>query len=393
MIVVGAGPAGSVAAYGLARSGFKTLLVERRREVGVPVQCGELLPTPQEMSDLFPNSPRAQRLVDVPSDIIVNRTRIMRLVSPRGRKYDFQLHANIVDRSRLDQYLARKAQDAGAKLVLRTRVTERDPNNIIDMRGPGGRTEAKARVVVGADGPRSLIAKSIGNRYDRPDVELSQTMSFTLADIETDPSIAEMYFGEHVAPGGYGWVIPRGFHEANVGLGVRAAFAAPERPLRDYLHTFVKKDPMVAPRMRGGRIIRRIGATVPVAGPVRHTWSENVVLVGDAAGHVMASNGGGIPTAMVGGELAAEAVAAHLERGTSLGQYEVAWRREMGRELETALSVLRVADEVMRSDAITEVCMRLAGSYFLEPMIRCRLPLAVDFAAKSFVKVLQIGVQ
>ncbi|MHA1216968.1 MAG: NAD(P)-binding protein, partial [Candidatus Thorarchaeota archaeon] len=82
VIVVGAGPAGSTVAAAVAKSGFSTLVVERRRVVGLPVQCGELLPTPREMADLFPNSPRAQRLADVPSDVIVNRTRTMRLVSP-----------------------------------------------------------------------------------------------------------------------------------------------------------------------------------------------------------------------------------------------------------------------------------------------------------------------
>ncbi|MCF2138382.1 MAG: NAD(P)/FAD-dependent oxidoreductase [Candidatus Thorarchaeota archaeon] len=387
--VVGAGPAGSTAALGIARSGLKTIVIERRTEIGVPVQCGELLPTPHEMKDLFPSAPRAQRLARVPSEVIVNKCKIMRLVSPSGHKYDFRLHANIVDRTRLDQHFARLAQNAGAEIVLQTRAVRRDPDNTLHLRGPKGSSKIKARVVVGADGPRSMVAQSIGNRYDNPSFELSQTMSFTLADVNTDPNVAEMYFGEHVAPGGYAWVIPRGSHEANVGLGVRGAFAAPDRPLRDYLHSFVKRDPLVAPRMRGGKIVRRIGATVPVAGPVERTWSDNVVLVGDAAGHVMASNGGGIPTAMVGGELAAEAVVAHLEKRTSLRLYEQAWKQEMGRELETALAVLRVADQVMRADAITEVCMRLAGSYFLEPLIRCRLPLAVEFASKTLVKTLQ----
>lgn len=389
VIVVGAGPAGSTTAIELARRGLKTLMVERRKVVGVPVQCGELLPTPREMKDLFPNAPRAQRLVDVPKEVIVNRTKIMRLVSPRGQQYDFRLHTNIIDREKFDQHLARRAQDNGAELWTRSRVTRRDPDNTLHIVRPDGKVEVRGKVVVGADGPRSLIARSIGNEYTRPDFELSQTMSYTFTEIETDPTVAEMFFGERVAPGGYAWVIPRGAHEANVGMGLRPYFAKPDKPLRNYLQYFVSKDPLVRPRMRGGKIIRRIGATVPVAGPVARTWTDNVLLVGDAAGHVMASNGGGIPTAMVGGELAALTIMRHFEHGESLATYERAWRREMGRELETALAVLRVADQVMRSDTITEVSMRLARSYFLEQLIRCRLPLAVSLAAKTFVNVLQ----
>jgi len=389
VIVVGAGPAGSTVAAAVAKSGFSTLVVERRRVVGLPVQCGELLPTPREMADLFPNSPRAQRLADVPSDVIVNRTRTMRLVSPKGRAYDFPLEASILDRTKFDQHLATRAQDYGAELLLATRATRRDPDNTVRLRGPAGMSEVRGTVVVGADGPLSLISRSIGNVYQRPDFQLSQAQSVTLTNIEIDSTIAEMYFGSSVAPGGYAWVIPRGPDEANIGMGFRPAFAEPSCGLRDHLRAFAYSHPLVAPRTRSGRPVRRVAATIPVSGPVRRTWADNVVLVGDAAGHVMASNGGGIPTAMVGGEIAAESIVAFLENGVPLSSYENGWRREMGRELESALAVLRVADEVMLSDTVTEICMRLAGSFFLEPLIRCRLPGPVSLAARTLVPVLQ----
>ena len=124
-----------------------------------------------------------------------------------------------------------------------------------------------------------------------------------------------------------------------------------------------------------------------MAGPVGHSYSDNVVLVGDAAGHVMASNGGGIPQALGGGYIAGHVVASHLEKGTELSVYERIWRNEFGHELDTALSILRIADSIMTSDPLTNVCMRLAGRQFLEPLIRCRLPLPVEFVSKTFVRV------
>jgi flavin-dependent dehydrogenase len=197
-----------------------------------------------------------------------------------------------------------------------------------------------------------------------------------------------MYFGKQVAPGGYAWIIPKGDDIANIGFGMRRPFGAPEVPLKQYLRRFIQSHPLVSPRTKKSTIVSRVGAIIPVGGPVDRTYSKNAVLVGDAAGHVMASNGGGIPTALVGGEIAGEAVVSHLTDGASLGIYEETWSKEIGKELYTALRILRIADQVMPSDRITDQCMRLAGPRYLKHLIRCRLPVPVDFASRTLVKVL-----
>ncbi len=138
------------------------------------------------------------------------------------------------------------------------------------------------------------------------------------------------------------------------------------------------------------RTLSRIAALIPVGGPVSRSWSEHAILAGDAAGHVMACNGGGIPSALIDGEIAGQAAVRHISEGIPLSSYETTWRKEIGSELRTALMILRVADQVMPSDKVTEICMHLARSHFLESLIRCRLPLSVDVAAKTLVKVLKV---
>ncbi len=389
VVVVGAGPAGATVAAGTAGRGLSTILLERRRALGEPVLCGELLPTPSEMGDLFPRSPRGVRLTDVPRHLILDRTRTIRLISPRGRRYEFRFSANIIDRARFDPFLVTVAEDAGAELRLCNTVVRRNRDNTVLVRTPDGISEIRGRVVVGADGPVSVVARSIGVEYKDPSSQLSQSASVTLADVDTDVSVVEMFFGSSVAPGGYAWVIPRGPSEANVGLGLRPAFAAPGVPPRRYLHRFILSHTFVARRLRGGRVVRQIGALIPVDGPVERTYSdEGVLLVGDAAGHVMASNGGGIPTALIGGEIAAESIVNHLEFGTPLSAYEKGWKQEFGRELYTALSIRHIADKAMTTDAVTEVTMRLAGTRLLEQLIRCRLPLPVDIASRTLLRAL-----
>jgi digeranylgeranylglycerophospholipid reductase len=385
--VVGSGPAGSTTARVVSENGLRTLMIDRRRNVGIPVQCGELIPTPREVKNLFPSSTRMPRAVHVPEKFVSNRTTAIRLVSPKGKTFEFPFEANIVDRAAFDQHLAEKAEDAGVEILLNTKLLKRTMDNSLVWKSKSQQNETKAKVVVGADGSRSTIAKSLGTSFIHDESDLSPSLQYVMDDSDVDPSVVEMYFGS-VAPGGYAWIIPKGDRGVNVGFGIRRALAQDDTPLREYLQRFVYRNPHVTPLLKGAKIVSRVGATIPVGGPLKRTWTPNTLLVGDAAGHVMASNGGGIPAALCGGIIAGETIANHLSTGSSLSQYEEIWRAEFGTELETALRVLRVADTVMPSDTITDICMRLAGVRFLEPLIRCRLPLIVDFASKTLVRVL-----
>jgi digeranylgeranylglycerophospholipid reductase len=322
----------------------------------------------------------------MPKEFITNRTRLIRLISPNGRTFEFPFEANIVDRSRFDRELAQNAVDAGSEIQLRSTVLKRPSRNELVIKTENTKHTITARVIIGADGPKSVVARSMGPRFIHPESDLSPALQYVMSDVDVDPSVVEMYFGEKIAPGGYAWVIPKGDGLANIGFGMRRSVGGDATPLRRYLDRFVFA--LLAQKTGNARIIRRVGAIIPMGGPLHETWSHNAILVGDAAGHVMASNGGGIPTALCGGRIAGESVVRHLTENEPLSSYEQQWRAEFGQELETALRVLRVADVVMPSDIVTDLCMSLAGVRFLEPLIRCRLPLPVHIASKTLVKIL-----
>jgi digeranylgeranylglycerophospholipid reductase len=311
------------------------------------------------------------------------------LISPRNNAFEFNFSTNILDRAQFDQWLAERARNAGAEIRLQTNLLRRKSINELEVKDTSGKQTVKASVIVGADGPRSKVAQSIAANYRNLDRDMSAAAQYVMDNVDADSDVVEMYFGSSVAPGGYFWVIPKGEGSANLGLGLREQYRAAGIPPRTYLEKTVRSHPLISKQTRNARIGSRVGAFIPVGGPLVRTYGPRTVLVGDAAGHVMASNGGGIPTAMIGGEIAAEAVSDYLENRTALGEYESSWKTEMGTELGTALSVLRIADRVMRSDPLTDQCMRLARARFLEPMIRCRLPLLVDLASKTFVRVLE----
>jgi digeranylgeranylglycerophospholipid reductase len=387
--VVGAGPAGSTAANVTAMSGLTTVMIERKRQVGIPVQCGELVPTPSEIRTLFPKSKRLRKLVDISKEFITNRTSKICLISPRGRRFEFPFQMNVVDRASYDKHLSTLALDAGAELRLASSVVRRTRTNRITIRSKGETYTLNASIVIGADGPSSVVSRSLGNIYQMPERDLSPALNYVMSGVNCNPDVVEMYFSTTIAPGGYCWIIPKGGNLANVGFGIRKHFVRPNASLTGYLHRFINHHPLASSLLSQGRIVSRVGAIIPVGGPVRRTNSSNAVLVGDAASHVMASNGGGIPPALCGGAIAGDTIVKHFQEGVPISNYTETWKKEIGTELESSLAVLRVADQVMISDLITEVCMRLAGVRFLEPLIRCKLPIPVDLASKTLVRILQ----
>ncbi|MBN2229127.1 MAG: geranylgeranyl reductase family protein [Candidatus Thorarchaeota archaeon] len=384
--VVGAGPAGSSAAAILSRKGFKVALFDRRAKIGVPVQCGELLPTPSEIRDIFPRSKYIPKLVDVRSEFVTNRTSQIMLISPDGHGVEFDFKTNIIDRAKYDSYLVEQACNASCELHLSSLVTGRSSANRLSVKTQSGSKEMQSTIVVGADGPNSLISKTIDNNYADIDRDLSLSLNYVMRGVDCDEEKVLMFFGRNIAPGGYFWIIPKGDSLANVGFGLRRSLSAPHVSLTSHMKHFITKNAIAAPMLRNAKIQSRVGALIPVAGSVDRSYSDSVVLVGDAAGHVMPSNGGGIPQALGDGYIAGHVISSHFEKGTELSFYEKIWRNEFGRQLDVALSVLRIADSVMVSDPLTNVCMRLAGRQFLEPLIRCRLPIPVEFISKTFVR-------
>ncbi len=372
-VIIGAGPAGLSTAGVIAKKGFRTLIVERKSRVGIPVLCGEFLPTVRELRDILPNSKRVDRVCDIHNSMVLNRCRHIVLVSPYGYEYEIPMRARVIDRAAFDQYLVERAVNAGAHLVTGTRLKERvDQNQVRLISGKTSRI-VNYTALVGADGPLSKVARCVPGLSQQGKNDLSTSIQYTIEGTGFDSDRIFMFFG-NMAPGGYAWVIPRGPSEANVGLGLRHSYAHPAKPLRDYLEHFIDNCLNESLGIRHSKIKRKISAFIPVNGPVPNTTADDALLVGDAASHVMSTNGGGIPTALIGGDIAGEAIANFFEEEAQLSNYEETWRREFGQELATGASLLSIAGIPMLSDCLTERAMRFFGRRILNDVIRCRIP-------------------
>jgi digeranylgeranylglycerophospholipid reductase len=200
------------------------------------------------------------------------------------------------------------------------------------------------------------VAKSLG--YERSN-DLCPAVTVQIkGDFEP---VSEMYFGS-VAPGGYAWVIPKK-GSANVGLGVANKFA--RMTVGEYFKKFLAFKGMEPDMPIYGKF-------VPMTGPIKHATKGRSLLVGDAAGHVMAVNGGGIPIAMITGRLAGRAVAMHVKNRAPLTDYEEMCRQQVYKPLYTAVHTKWLANTCFGSKWRLEQAMRFLGQRRINKLIRCK---------------------
>jgi digeranylgeranylglycerophospholipid reductase len=190
-----------------------------------------------------------------------------------------------------------------------------------------------------------------------------------------------MYMGTSTAPGGFGWIIPKSPDTANVGVGVRTRFMKSGRA-RDYLDHFVKAHPLASGKLRSGTVRTIMADVLPIGGAVSKTYSNRLLLVGDSAGMVMPTNGGGIPTAMVSGHIAGEVAALHVQRGELLSNYEARWQRAIGRELTASTRMRRFADFFMRHDRLLDWAMRILNTSGVKKVVTCKVPSGLDLVMR-----------
>jgi digeranylgeranylglycerophospholipid reductase len=342
VVVVGAGPAGSMTARSAAEGGVGVLLLEEHPQVGMPVHCAEGLST---------NGIRTSGLSLSP-DIISQEIKTVRVYAP-NRKYleisSSERSGYIINREIFDQRLADRAVESGAELLLQTKAIrvikeERVAGVLADQKGEP--VEIRARVVVGADGFTSVMRKTSGLGHWYPDV--CACAQFKLGGLKLEkPEVEEFYLGSNFAPGGYAWVFPKSREVANVGLGVRMIH---KKPALEYLKDFVKADP----RFREAKLILVSGGVTPVSGMVDQMTGEGIMLVGDAAGQLIPVTGAGVHAGMAAGKIAGEVAAKAVQKEDvsrkALIEYERRYAVEWGERIRRSRKAVEMLDKFSDND-------------------------------------------
>jgi flavin-dependent dehydrogenase len=235
--------------------------------------------------------------------------------------------AVIINRMRFDQYLAKRAVAEGVTLHTKTRVSkfERFPNGGVGLLVQDG-PRYKGEIIIDASGAGSRLPEQAGLRT--PDwTQLLPGLQYELTETKQQGDMVELFFGNHRAPGFFAWSIPTGDHSARVGLACRKGNV--KRLLDDLVKDYWPKS--VVDATKSGSVL--------VSGPVDKCWSENFLVVGDAAGQVKQTTGGGIVIGGYSGMLAGKAAASAAkspqdQRWKTLMQYDQDWRDKFASDLK-----------------------------------------------------------
>ena len=363
--VIGAGPAGAMAAQYAAKGGCRVALIERKERVGIPVRCGEAVGLKGFSAS-----------IDVEDKWILASVKKIRMISPCGIKVDMINPAKIgnnyvINREIMDEELVQRAIQAGAEYFSSTPILSVKQESHRFYNCVSSQKKFGASCVILADGVESRLARGLGWRtsLSMDDIESCAFCRVEHESITGDT--IEFHVGNRVAPGGFAWVFPRGEKRANIGLGVLGSNSSGGKA-RERLDSFINKN------FPGAVISNLHCGGAPVGRWLNPLVKNGVLIVGDAARQVNSLTGGGIAYALYAGRAAGETVAEGMIHGHlnyhHLKQYQKKWARYCGKQQ-------------LRSYALKTVLLKKNNDTFFDTVARSlsrELPEALSYRRVFF---------
>ena len=324
IIVVGAGPAGSMAARFAAEQTVSVLMLEKDRDVGYPVRCGEAV-----------NKKGVEEFIDSNEKWIAAKINKFSLNSPNGTEVviEFQETGYILERRIFDYELAKTASNAGTEILTRAYVNGLlfDSGKVSGVRYEfnGELMEAKAKIVIAADGVESRVGRWAGLETHCDFRDMECCVQITASNVNVNSDACYFYFGKDFASNGYFWIFPKGENVANIGLGV-SGLIGKKKSASSFLDSFMEK------KYPNASVLTKIAGGVPCSPTLKKISAPGIMLVGDAAHQVNPLSGGGITSGMIGGSIAGRiaADAVKMNKFEHILSYDSAWHNRLGKRHE-----------------------------------------------------------
>jgi digeranylgeranylglycerophospholipid reductase len=352
--IIGGGPIGCYTASVLAKTGFDVLVLERNPSVGYRVVCAGLIGA--EALDRF----------HLPRGPVMNPIQDVTFFSPSGVRFSYRTDQPLafrVDRREFDRSMADMAMSFGAEMRCNSLVRDIKfgaDGVIFGVEGPEGEYALRAKMAVVACGFNPQVTQKMGLDGPTEWVEGAEAVLDIDGVRET-----EIYVGHHIVPGSFAWVVPMGSKKARVGMTTR-------KNADSFLRSFLN-NPVIRHRIRGHN--PEIDVDLIPIRPIEKSFRERILVVGEAAGQVKSTTGGGIYYGLIAAKLAAKTMEEAFSQGRFDGdilrRYEQRWRRELGAEIEIGYRLRQIFSgiedkqidrlfELLNSDGIAPLILKRA---------------------------------
>ena len=379
-VVVGGGPCGSFSAFTMAKQGMKVIVCEEHKEIGVPTHCAGHL----SLSGL-------KRLgLHLPSNVVENEFKGAVFHSPRGKKFSVRFNSPvtcIVNRERFDKHLSSLAMKAGAQYLFGSRaesfVIDSGFATGVAIRREGTKETLASSLVIDAEGCSSILLKKAGLQT----LDCSMIVNAVQAEVDrvddVNTNTVEVYLGREYASGFFAWIIPKRNMSANVGLATNMG-----NP-QERLHRFMQKHPVASKKLSKSKITRLSFHPISLEGAIPKTYSNGLLIVGDAASQVKPTTGGGVIFGLIcsriAGEVAYEALQNHDFSETFLSHYQSRWKERIGFNLAAMRQIRKLLNRLSddKIDRIIDLCARLGIDAVLEEVGD------LDFQGASLIRMIR----
>jgi len=322
VIVIGGGPVGCFAARLLAEKGFRALVVEEHEKIGLPARCTGLI------------GDEAFRRFSLPEEAVERSITSLYAFGPLETSVHYaadRVLARVVNRPRFDALLADSARRCGAQITTGSKVSavSASPNGCAIVIEGGKAFRSRSAII--ASGGRSNLTAKLGLGHLKRFVWGAQA-EVSFADAEE----VEVYVGRAISPGSFAWVVPASPGRARVGL------LSYDRP-RERFFSFLE-DPRIEPRLREAPM--PVISSIPM-GSLSRTVSNGVIVVGEAAGQVKTTTGGGVYFGLLCASIVVDVLTKALEENDMsserLSAYDERWRALLSKEIEAGLRLRQFA--------------------------------------------------
>ena len=369
VIVIGGGPVGSYVAFKLAEMGHGVAVLERHKQPGEQVCCTGII------------SQKCITAFAIDENVILRQANSAKLFSPSGtliRLWREQTQAGIVDRAAFDVAIAGKAQSKGAEYLpnsLTSDIQVEDDRVRVEAVRQSKKLNLEARAAVVATGSGSKLVERLGLG------KVGDFVTGAQAEVETDGiDEVEVYLGRDIAPGSFAWLVPTSPPKALVGLLSRHS---PQLYLKRLISSLQAQGKIA--RDKAEPCYRGISLK-----PLPRTYGERLLVVGDAAGQVKPTTGGGIYYGLLCADIAADTLHQALKddnlSARTLANYQRRWRKKLGRELEISYYARKLYERL--SDKQVDRMFNLIKSHGIDQALLQTEDLAFDWHGEAVMRLM-----